>query len=103
MFDFLFPGYPCARRPMRQGSQIPDIDALIADGRLRIAPNVPEGVAEKIVADYFAGKWGKPKPAARIDYAAVGKYLLAAFEYGDTLYHVIVDHGHTITKIIQGE
>ena len=36
-------------------------------------------------------------------FAEVGRFLMATYEIGDTLIHVLTDHGNTITEIVLGE
>src|SRR4051812_39055364 len=105
MFDFQSPQSRCARCG-RLHRHAPDIDALIADGRLRIAADVPDEIAERIVADYFAGRWGMRSHEHRDrlpDFAEIGRFLMATYEVCDIIYHILTNHGNSITEIVMEE
>lgn len=104
MLNFRVPGYPCAQNGPRQI----DIEDLMADGRLQVDPSIFDGVPidvlEHVLADFYRGQWGEvPIPQAkRTDYAEVGRYLLAAYEVGDAVLHVLTDHAHTLIELVCG-
>jgi hypothetical protein len=83
---------------------------MLADGCLRINPAAWQAVSDEVVIEiivrYFQGDRG-PKSVPNRDRlpesAELGRFLMATYEIGNAVFHILTDHGNTIMEIVLGE